>query len=65
MRKLLFAFVALFVVSFTVKGGSPKYIFLFIGDGMAAPQRMIAEEFSTRFDAYGKWRVQQGASGRK
>ena len=46
MRKLLFAFVALFVVSFTVKGGSPKYIFLFIGDGMAAPQRMIAEEFS-------------------
>lgn len=25
---------------------SPKYIFLFIGDGMSTPQRMIAEEFS-------------------
>ena len=26
----------------------PKYIFLFIGDGMATPQRMIAEEFSEK-----------------
>ena len=25
-----------------------KYIFLFIGDGMAAPQRMVAEEFSVK-----------------
>ena len=26
----------------------PKYIFLFIGDGMAAPQRMTANEFSVK-----------------
>ena len=26
----------------------PKYIFLFIGDGMSTPQRMIAEEFSRK-----------------
>jgi alkaline phosphatase len=25
---------------------APKYIFLFIGDGMASPQRMVAEEFA-------------------
>lgn len=25
---------------------SPKYIFLFIGDGMATPQRMVADEFA-------------------
>ena len=26
----------------------PKYVFLFIGDGMATPQRMIADEFSRK-----------------
>ncbi len=26
----------------------PKYIFLFIGDGMSVPQRMVAEEFSLK-----------------
>lgn len=31
----------------------PKYVFLFIGDGMSIPQRMIAEEFS-RKDGRGK-----------
>ncbi len=25
---------------------SPKYVFLFVGDGMSTPQRMIAEEFA-------------------
>ena len=25
---------------------APKYVFLFIGDGMSTPQRMVAEEFS-------------------
>ena len=34
------------VVSLT--GKEPKYIFLFIGDGMATPQRMIADEFSRK-----------------
>ena len=34
------------VVSLT--GKDPKYIFLFIGDGMATPQRMIADEFSRK-----------------
>lgn len=27
---------------------SPKYIFLFIGDGMSVPQRMVAEEFAKK-----------------
>ncbi len=27
---------------------APKYVFLFIGDGMALPQRMAAEEFSVK-----------------
>ncbi len=27
---------------------SPKYVFLFIGDGMSTPQRMVAEEFSIK-----------------
>lgn len=35
----LFAILPLF-------GASPKYVFLFIGDGMSTPQRMVAEEFS-------------------
>ena len=26
----------------------PKYTFLFIGDGMSTPQRMVAEEFSEK-----------------
>ena len=31
----------------------PKYIFLFIGDGMSTPQRMVAEEFA-RVTGYGE-----------
>ena len=27
---------------------SPKYVFLFIGDGMSTPQRMVAEEFARK-----------------
>ncbi len=27
---------------------SPKYVFLFIGDGMSTPQRMVAEDFSEK-----------------
>ena len=29
-------------------GASPRYVFLFIGDGMSMPQRMVAEEFSVK-----------------
>ena len=29
-----------------VFAANPKYVFLFIGDGMSVPQRMTAEEFS-------------------
>ena len=32
-------------------GASPKYVFLFIGDGMSVPQRMTAEEFSRKSGA--------------
>ena len=33
---------------FTGKSENPKYVFLFIGDGMSTPQRMIADEFSRK-----------------
>lgn len=45
MKKIFVLFV-LFTVAIVLHGKEPKYIFLFIGDGMATPQRMIAEEFS-------------------
>ena len=28
--------------------GAPKYVFVFIGDGMSTPQRMVAEEFARK-----------------
>ena len=34
-------------------GAKPKYVFLFIGDGMSTPQRMVAEEFAARI-GYGE-----------
>lgn len=37
----------LFAVS-VYAGAKPKYVFLFIGDGMSTPQRMVAEEFSVK-----------------
>ena len=45
-KTLLFLLIFAAVVSLT--GKEPKYIFLFIGDGMATPQRMIADEFSRK-----------------
>ena len=46
MKKLICAaFVSCACVSFAQ---SPKYVFLFIGDGMSVPQRMIADEFSRK-----------------
>ena len=46
MKKLICAaFVSWACVS---SAQSPKYVFLFIGDGMSVPQRMIADEFSRK-----------------
>lgn len=39
-----FSFAGLFDGLFGEK--PPKYVFLFIGDGMASPQRMVADEFA-------------------
>ena len=47
LKCLLVAFVA--VAScylFAQEAAKPKYVFLFIGDGMSIPQRMVAEQFS-------------------
>ena len=44
MKKGLFAGAML--VGWTVLAGTPKYVFVFIGDGMSTPQRMVAEEFA-------------------
>lgn len=53
MKKFLF--LAALFCAVLLQGGEklPKYIILFIGDGMATPQRMIAEEFSLK-SGYGK-----------
>ena len=47
MFKKLFLFTLLFFCA-VLCATPPKYVFLFIGDGMATPQRMIGEEFSRR-----------------
>ena len=49
MKKTLL-FLAVFLCVFVAGAGEkfPKYIILFIGDGMASPQRMIAEEFAVK-----------------
>lgn len=46
MKKYFLLLVLAFSVA--LAAGNPKYIFLFIGDGMALPQRMTAEEFSVK-----------------
>ncbi len=43
---------ALFAASLFA-GARPKYVFVFIGDGMSTPQRMVAEEFASRI-GYGE-----------
>ena len=46
MKKILFgAFVCASAVAFAA---APKYVFVFIGDGMWTPQRLMAEDFSKR-----------------
>lgn len=46
--KKFFLLLLFFAAVITLTGKEPKYIFLFIGDGMATPQRMIADEFSRK-----------------
>lgn len=46
-RKMFFA-AGLFCAIAAFAGAKPKYVFLFIGDGMSTPQRMVAEEFSEK-----------------
>ena len=43
MKRLVFA--AMYTAALAASAASPKYVFLFIGDGMSVPQRMTAEEF--------------------
>lgn len=44
MKKYLSALVVL--VWMCVAQAAPRYVFLFIGDGMSTPQRMLAEEYA-------------------
>ena len=43
-----FAFVSALFASSALWAASPKYVFVFIGDGMSTPQRMVAEEFALK-----------------
>ena len=45
MKKFLFILIAVSAI-LCCGAEKPKYLFLFIGDGMSVPQRMIAEEFA-------------------
>ena len=51
MRRIAFL-IALFCVAVCAAAAKPKYVFLFIGDGMSTPQRMTAEDFA-RATGYG------------
>ena len=44
MKKILAASIVLTCAA--AFAGRPKYVFVFIGDGMSTPQRMVAEEFA-------------------
>lgn len=41
-------FLASILISLSLSARAPKYLFVFIGDGMSTPQRMIADEFSRK-----------------
>lgn len=47
MKKTVLCLLIILAV-FTLMGKAPRYVFLFIGDGMSLPQRMLAEEFSRK-----------------
>lgn len=44
--RLLLALALVMLSSVTI--AAPKYVFLFIGDGMSTPQRMVADEFARK-----------------
>ena len=48
--KRFFGILAAFALTLALAAAekNPKYVFLFIGDGMSFPQRMIADEFSRK-----------------
>ena len=46
MNRIGLGIAGLAVLLSSAAFAAPKYVFLFIGDGMSTPQRMIAEEFS-------------------
>jgi alkaline phosphatase len=48
MRRISIVATFVLFVAAAFAGGVPKYVFLFIGDGMSIPQRMVAEEFSVK-----------------
>lgn len=50
MKRILFVFLFAFCVmgALFADDANPKYVFLFIGDGMSTPQRMMAEEFARK-----------------
>ena len=50
MKKLLTFALLLFVSALLAAEKRPKYICLFIGDGMSVPQRMIADEYASHTD---------------
>ena len=48
MKIKAFAFALTAAAVLTATAGGPKYVFLFVGDGMSTPQRMVADEFSRK-----------------
>ncbi len=48
MKIKAFAFAMTAAAVLTATAGGPKYVFLFVGDGMSTPQRMVADEFSRK-----------------
>ncbi len=44
--KIRLVCIAFLLAAGSVLAATPKYVFLFIGDGMSTPQRMVADEFS-------------------
>lgn len=48
MKKIAILLFVMFAVIGLMAAENPKYVFLFIGDGMSTPQRMIADEFSRK-----------------
>ena len=52
-ERIIVALACVLCMAVAFAGGAPKYVFLFIGDGMSTPQRMVAEEFAAKI-GYGR-----------